>query len=213
EQIRRDDVFEQLIVNVSVSDLLSRGVDCHRARQSQESRPNSLRHQRCCWNMKAVGGPDFFEEQTVARHRIVNARSGKNKAVVATERGNHDRSRHAHRTGTTENGIHHGHSDPILRRVLDFRKWQYSHISKIGQQIENDDDAATYDQRAHKILSRVAYFTADKREICPGGLREERAHHRFSKQQRERKSTNECETGLGALWTPPVGPRIPPART
>jgi hypothetical protein len=52
--------------------------------------------------MKTIGGPDFFEEQTVARHRVVNASSGKNQAVVTTERGNHDGCCHAYRTGTTE---------------------------------------------------------------------------------------------------------------
>ena len=163
--------------------------------------------------MKAIGGPDFFEEQTVARHRIVNASSGENETVVATEGGDHDRSCHAHRTGLTEDCVHHCHSDSIVRCVLDFRKGQHSDVGKIGQHIENDDDAAAHDQRAHKIFSRLAHFAADKRDICPGGLREEWPDHRFSKQQRERKSTNECETGLSTLWTPTVRPRIPPART
>jgi hypothetical protein len=163
--------------------------------------------------MKAIGGPDFFKEQTVARHRIVNASSGENETVVATEGGDHDRCCHAHRTGTTEDCVHHCHCDPIPRCVFDFRKRQHSDVGKIGQQIKDDYAAASDHQRTHKIFSRLAHFAADKRDIRPGSLREERTHHRFSKEQRERKSTNKCETGLSSLWTPTVSPRIPPART
>src|SRR5207248_3326926 len=102
--------------------------------------------------MKAIGGPDFFEEQTVTCHRIVNASAGENETVVATERGDHDRSCHAHRTRLTEDCVHHCHSDSIVRCVLDFRKGQHSDVGKIGQHIENDDDAAAHDQCAHKIF-------------------------------------------------------------
>ena len=92
------------------------------ARQSQERGPDSLNYQRSGRNMEAIGGSYPFEEQTVACHRIVNAGSGKNQTIIAPEGRNHDCCCHAHRTGTTENAIHHGHGDAIVRRMLDFRE-------------------------------------------------------------------------------------------
>ena len=127
--------------------------------------------------MKAIGCPNLFEEQPIACHRIVNPGSGKNQAVVATKGRNHDRCCHAHGTGPAENGIHHGDGDAIMRRVLDFRERQHSDVREIGQQIQNDHDPAASQQRAHKVLSRVAHFAANERDICPCGLREQRADH------------------------------------
>ena len=77
----------------------------------------------------------------------------------------------------TEHGVHHCHSHAILRRLLDFRKRQHSQVGDVGEQIKDNYDAAARHERSHKILSRVAHFAADKRNICPGGLREKRAHH------------------------------------
>ena len=108
--------------------------------------------------MKAIGGPNLFEKQMVTRHRIVNARSGKNQSVVTTKSRNHDRRCHAHRAGMTEDGVHHRHGYPVLRRMLDFRERQHSDVGEIGQQIKNNHDGAANYQRAHQIFSRIAHL-------------------------------------------------------
>ena len=163
--------------------------------------------------METIRGCDLLEKQSVARHGIVNARAGENQPVITTKRGNHDRRSHAQRARMTEHGVHHRHRHAILRRVLDFRKRQYGQVSKVGQQIKGDHNRAAAHERAHQIFSRIAHFAADKCDICPGGLSEQRTDHRFSKKQRHGKSTDERKTRLGNLRLPTVRPRIPPSRT
>ena len=156
---------------------MCRSIGCHRARQNQARCPDSLRHQRCCGNTKAIYRCDFLEKQSVARHRIIHTRSGENQSIVATECGNHNRRGHTHRARLAEERIHHRHSNAILRGVLNLRKRQDRQISSVRQQIKYDHDAAASDKCAHQILSRIANFAADKCDICPGGLGEKGANH------------------------------------
>src|SRR5438552_15832507 len=113
----------------------------------------------------------------------------------------------------TEDSVHHGHRDSVLLCVLNFRKRQNGEVSNVCQQIKDDHAAAAHHERAHEIFSWVTYFAADEGDIGPGGLREERTDHRFSKKQQESESAHECETGLRNLWAPAVCPRIPPRRS
>src|SRR5436305_15334843 len=110
--------------------------------------------------MKPVCGGDFLKKQPIARHGKVNASSGKNKPVVTTERGNHDRPGHAHRARMTEDGVHHHYRDAILWRALDFRKRQHGQIRDVSQQIKYDHNAATAYKRTNEIFTRVTHFTA-----------------------------------------------------
>ena len=164
---------------------MCRSVDCHCARQRKERSPDCLCHQRCGGNVKTICGCNFLEKQSVVRHCVVHAGAGENQSVIATERGNHDRCSHAHRTWLTEHCFHHCHGHAVVRRMLDFRKRQNGEISDVCKQIKDDDDSAASYERAHKIFSRVAHFAPNKRYICPRRLRKKRTNHRSSKEQCE----------------------------
>ena len=90
------------------------------SRQSQKRSPDSLRDQRRCRHMKLIRGRNFFEKQTIPRHRKIDPGAGENQPIVATERRNHDRCSHAHRARISECGLHRRDSDPVLWCVLNF---------------------------------------------------------------------------------------------
>ena len=83
--------------------------------------------------------------------------------------------------GVPKMASHHCDRDAILRRVLDFGQRQGSDVGDVREHVEHDHNPATVEQGARKIPSRFAHFAADKRDVGPRRLREERSDHCFAK--------------------------------
>ena len=148
----------------------------------------------------------------IAGHGVINARAGQDEAVVAAEGGNHDRGGHGERAGFAEDRAHRRDRDPILRRVLDSIERQHRDVSKIRENVKDNDECASAQQCAREIPAGIAHFTADESDIRPGCLREERPDHRFAEEQDERETADDGEAGLRCLRAPPVFRRVPPIR-
>ena len=115
-----------------------------------------------------VDAVDSFEEQTIARHRVVNTRARQNQSIVTTKRRDHDRDRHDDRAAWSKHSLHHRGRDTILRRVLNSRKRQRHDVSEVREQIERHDQAAAEQQRARQILPGIAHFAGRERHVVPG---------------------------------------------
>ena len=180
DQIGRNDVFEQLRVDISKSDRAGFRICHYRARQGEKCSPHSLRGKRDRRRMMFICLRCAAKKQRVTRHRIIHTGAGQNKTVVTTESGNHDRDGHRNRARSAKHGPHRGDRDAILRCVLNFGKRERREVSDVSQDVERNDDRATDEQRSRQIFSRIADLASGKGDVIPGRLREKRPRHRFT---------------------------------
>ena len=90
-----DDVVEQVTVQAAVHRLSIRRFSVRNGtRQNQSRGPDALQDKGPARHMKAIEAAGKAKEKPVTGHRVVGARTGQDQAVVAAERGNHDRHRH-----------------------------------------------------------------------------------------------------------------------
>src|SRR3984957_9011399 len=85
-----DDVVQQIAIKIAVfsADRIVR------ARQNQKRGPHALHQQRDSWHSSAIQNSGALEEQPIARHRVIRARTGEQHSVDAAESGNHDGQSH-----------------------------------------------------------------------------------------------------------------------
>ena len=93
-EVSRNHVIEQLTVHISILELLCYGIRCYCPRQCQQTRPNALSDQRNNRNVTGAEIAGAFEENTIARHRVVDASARENQSVIAAEGRDHNRDRH-----------------------------------------------------------------------------------------------------------------------
>ena len=96
--------------------------------------------------------------------------------------------------------------------MLDAIEREDGDIGDVGQQVKQDDNPAAIEQRTRKIAPGLTHLAADKCDIRPRRLCEERADHGLAKQQRDGETTEDSKARLRRFRTPAVSPRIPPIR-
>jgi hypothetical protein len=78
------------------------------------------------------------KEEAVARQRIVGARAGENKSVIAAKGGNHDGDGHDGRASAGKNHVGRLRRNAIARRILDCAERERRQICDVGQKIKAD---------------------------------------------------------------------------
>src|SRR5436189_2209097 len=96
-------------------------------------------------------------ENTVSGHRVVSTRACEDKAVVATERRNHDRDRHDRRARAGKDNVRGLGRDAVARRVLDRGKWKSSEISDVREQIKCDHEKGAERERKRNVAPRILH--------------------------------------------------------
>ena len=82
-------------------------------------KPRCLNDQRHAGSVVAVHLAARSKEKPILRHRVINARAGKNQAVVAAESGDQDGERHQDRAGGAEDYLQHCGGNAAVRREFD----------------------------------------------------------------------------------------------
>ncbi len=122
-----------------------------------------------------LSGP--AEEQVILRHCVVDARAGKNQAIHAAERGDHDRRRHDARGNGPEHHRHNGSGHAILGRGLNLSQSQYGQINEVTRDIKSGHDAYPKAERQREIAAGIAHLTRSKRDVVPRIRGKERSDH------------------------------------
>src|SRR5581483_1467964 len=150
-----DDVIEKLAVA---------------ATDAKDAAPDALHEQRggggFVLGMELSGG---LEEETVFGHGVVDAGAGEDQAVVAAEGGDEDEDRHDGGAGRSEDLLHDGGGDAVLRGVLNAAgeergavgvsgHGEHEEVNEIRETVERDDDAGAECEGEWEIALRVADF-------------------------------------------------------
>src|ERR1035438_4908517 len=201
DQHGKDDVVEQVAVEVAVLFTAGEAVEhgCTRriaqpgARQHEQTSPDALQGQPEARHVAVVelaGGP---EEQAVASHRIIDARTRQDQPVVAAEGGDHDRDGHDDSTSTAEDRFNGSGGHAVIRGILDLVERQQAEIGDMGQQVEDRDEAGARREREGDIAARILYLAGGESDVVPGVGGTERADLGYAKGDEEA----ECAPGGG----------------
>ena len=212
-QVGRDDVFEQLIIEVPVLDAPRGGVGAGRDRQGQQRGPEPLGRECHRGDVPAVGGPDLREEEPVACHGIVDAGPGQDDPVDAAERRDQDRHGHHGRPGRAQDLLHDGGGHPVLPGALNLGERQRDHVGDVRQQVQADDAPAADQERPGEVAARVAGLARGERHVVPGRLREQGPDHRAAQEHRQGDRAGRRQALLQRVGIPAVGRRGPTTTT
>ena len=119
-----------------------------------------------------------FEEQIVARHRVVDARPRENQPVVAAERRNHDRGRHHVEAGAAEHRLQRRRPDAVLGRVSDGVGGEDVQVSDVGQDVQHGDGQRARGHRERDVALWILHFRSRESHVIPRVHRKQRPHHR-----------------------------------
>src|SRR5207248_1452861 len=208
----RNNVVEQVAVEISVTGDVAGGVCLYGSRQDENAGPNPLDDETPRWDVILVQLSHAPEEETVARHGVVGARAGENEPVIAAERRNHDRNGHDGRASARKDYVGRLRRDPVARRILNRSERKRRHVSNVGEQIKSDNQKGAERERERNIAPWIFHFSGGEGDVVPGIGGEKGIGLGHANGDEEAECGRRGQTFADILQTAAQGPKIAEVR-